>query len=73
MQHEEIVSCLKEIGCPQSAIDRAEALVQAGDGEALIRCLRRCRCDLMDDLHESQKRVDRMDYLIRQTEKTTVR
>ena len=71
MQRDELISCLKEIGCSQAAIDRAEAVIQTGDGEALIRCLRRCRCDLMDDLHESQKRVDRMDCLIRRTEKTT--
>ena len=26
-------------------------------------------CNLIDELHQSQRRVDRLDYLIRQTEK----
>ena len=31
-----------------------------------LRCL---RCELMDELHDCQKRVDQLDWLIRETEK----
>ena len=31
-----------------------------------------CRCGLIDEMHESQRKVDRMDYLIRKAEKETV-
>ena len=31
-----------------------------------------CRCGLIDEMHESQRKVDRMDYLIRKAEKEKV-
>lgn len=34
-----------------------------------IRNLQKCRCHLMDELHDSQKKVDNMDFLIRQIQK----
>ena len=60
---------LTDAGCGREAVEKAERLLKAGRTEELIRHLRRCRCDLMDALHQTQKKVDRMDYLIRQTEK----
>ena len=51
-------------------IEKAERRWEAGRARDLIRHLRICRCELMDILHESQKRVDRVDTLIRQIEKT---
>ena len=29
----------------------------------------KCRCDLVEEMHDSQRKVDRMDYLIRQAQK----
>lgn len=31
--------------------------------------LKKYRCELIDDLHERQKKLDRVDYAIRKTEK----
>ena len=39
-----------------------------GKADDAVRALRRHRCDLMDALHESQARVDCLDYLIRRME-----
>jgi hypothetical protein len=64
------VIALSDAGFGQEAIEKAEQLWKAGRARDLIRHLRLCRCELMDTLHESQKRVDRIDTLIRQTEKT---
>ena len=58
---------LLDTGLGQDAVEKAERLMAAGQTEDLIRYLRLCRCDLMDDLHKTQRRVDRMDHLIRQT------
>ena len=69
-QFENMAMALSDAGCGQDAIEKAERLLQTGRTEDLIRHLRLCRCDLMDDLHTIQKRVDCMDYLIRQVEKT---
>lgn len=69
-QKENLVIALSDAGFRQEAIETAERLWAAGRARDLIRHLRLCRCELMDILHESQKRVDRVDTLIRQTERT---
>ncbi|MBR3239684.1 MAG: hypothetical protein IKF99_14755 [Oscillospiraceae bacterium] len=70
VQKENLVIALSDAGFSQEVIEKAERLWEAGRARDLIRHLRLCRCELMDILHESQKRVDRVDTLIRQTEKT---
>ena len=70
VQKENLVIALSDAGFSQEAIAKAERLWEAGRTKDLIRHLRICRCELMDILHASQKRVDRVDTLIRQTEKT---
>ncbi len=60
---------LTDNGCSEEGTSRAKALYEAGDMEGLVKHLRKCRCDLVEEMHESQRRVDRMDYLIRQTQK----
>ena len=61
---------LEDAGCRDEEVKKAKMLYEAGDIEALIRYLRKCRCSRMDELHESQRKVDCLDYLIRQTAKT---
>lgn len=67
----DIIAAMHDVGCRPVEITNAELLYQAGRTKELIRHLRRCRCELMEHLHDSQRKVDRMDCLIRQTEKTT--
>jgi hypothetical protein len=69
-QLENMKTMLSDAGLGHEAIARAEKLMEAGMKDDLIRHMRLCRCQLMEDLHETQKRVDRMDHLIRNTEKT---
>ncbi len=59
---------LHEIGCDQAEIADAERLIQAGDDEALIKHLRKCRCSLLEEMHACGRRIDRMDQLIRRSE-----
>ena len=66
---EKWVAALTDAGCSKEDIETAQRLLETGSKEDLIRHLRMCRCGLMDDLHEIQRRVDRMDYLICQTRK----
>ena len=70
VQKENLVIALSDSGFKQEVIEKAERLWETGRTQDLIRHLRICRCELMDILHESQKRVDRVDTLIRQTGKT---
>ena len=61
--------CLREMGFDE---DRGEAVAGLLAEEKLtqarqrLRCL---RCELMEHLHDCQRRVDRMDWLIREIEK----
>ena len=60
---------LLSVGCPEASAQTVERLVRAGQlGDALHQ-MRIIRCNLMDDVHQIQRRVDCLDYLIRQTEK----
>ena len=69
MNAESARQCLTDIGCSPDRIDRLAELVEAGrltEAKQRLRCL---RCDLMEELHQSQRKVDCIDHLIRQTEK----
>ncbi len=44
-------------------------LYEAGRLEELKTALRKRRCSLMEELHESQRKVDRIDTIIYKTEK----
>ena len=65
----DLATCLSEAGCTDEAIDEAVRLCESGRKEELVRFLRARRCDLIEELHESQKKIDRFDYMIRKTEK----
>lgn len=60
-------SRMEDAGCDEQSIQRAEALFASGARDELIRCLRFCRCQQLDALHEKQKQLDRLDLLIRKT------
>lgn len=61
--------CLSDAGFSGETILEAARLCEAGNRKDLVRFLRVRRCDLIEDLHERQKKIDRFDYMIRQTEK----
>lgn len=65
----DLAACLSDAGLTDDAVSEAVRLCEAGQKEDLVRFLRIKRCDLIEELHESQKRIDRFDYMIRQTEK----
>ena len=67
---EKILANLSDAGCGSKELEKAKQLYEAGDAEAMIRYFRKCRCIRMEELHESQRKVDCLDFLIRQTAKT---
>ena len=60
---------LLDAGCSDVSAAFVDQLIQTGRIPEALHELRVIRCDLMDELHQSQRRVDCLDYLIRQTEK----
>ena len=67
---EKIIVNMGDAGCSRTDIERVRNLHEAGFDDEIIKCLRRCRCDLIEELHRNQRRVDCMDHLIRATENT---
>ena len=65
----DLAACLSDAGFTDDAVSEAVRLSEAGQKEDLIRYLRIKRCGLIEELHESQKKIDRIDYMIRHTEK----
>jgi len=66
VQKENLVIALSDAGFSQEAIEKAERLWEAGRARDLIRHLRVCRCELMDDLHDWSAICDRIyvwDYV----------
>ena len=69
MGHEDAVRRnLLDAGCSEASAAFVERLVRSGRLSDALHELRVIRCELMDALHRSQRRVDRLDHLIRQTE-----
>ena len=65
---EKLLINMYDAGCSAADIERVRCLHEAGLNDDIVRCLRRCRCDLIEELHKSQRRVDCMDHLIRAAE-----
>ena len=61
-----LTAILSEIGLSPDEIALAKRLRRAGRTDDLRRYLRQCRCSLVDEMHRAEKKVDNMDYLIRQ-------
>ena len=60
-------ACMEDAGMSQDAVIKAIELYKSEARDELVRFLRLQRCELVEEMHESQRRVDRMDYLIRQS------
>ena len=52
-------------GCGSADTDRVMRMHEAGMDEEILVCLRKCRCSMIEDLHEKQRKIDCMDRLIR--------
>ena len=60
---------LLDDGCMEQTAYFVDQLYLAGRLSDALHEMKAFRCDLMDAVHQSQRRVDCLDYLIRQTEK----
>ena len=65
---EETVKCLKDCGCDERTEEQFLAYEKEDRTKDQIRLLNKSRRSLMDDLHKSQKKVDCIDFIIRELE-----
>ena len=64
-----LTDCLSESGFDADTVNEAVRLYKVGNKDDLKRFLRSKRCDLIEQMHENQKKIDRFDFVIRQTGK----
>ena len=68
-EKEKIRLDLEGAGCTGEAAAKIAGLCCEGKADEALRQMRRQRCTLIEQMHESQRKVDRMDHLIRRQEK----
>jgi hypothetical protein len=66
---DDLIQNLKDAGCGSQMIEEVLRLYGSGQVQHVIKTLRKHRCSLMDSLHESQERVDCLDFLVWRMEK----
>ena len=69
MELNAMIENLSDFGFSEEQKKTLKIISETGQKSELIRYLKKCRCVLMDEMHESKRKVDRMDYLIRKVEK----
>ena len=60
---------LRDAGCDEPLVQEIIRLYQDGRIKEALLKMKKDRCRLMDQLHESGRKIDCMDDLIRRTEK----
>ena len=68
-EKEQLIQGLSDAGCSTDMAERIGALYETGSFNEMLHQMKKQRCVLIDEMHESQRRVDRMDFLIRNQEK----
>lgn len=68
-EKELLIQGLSDAGCSTETAERISRLCEAGSYDEALHQMKVQRCVLIDEMHESQRRVDRMDFLIRNQEK----
>ncbi|MCR4642039.1 MAG: hypothetical protein K5697_08420 [Lachnospiraceae bacterium] len=69
MELNEMIADLSGLGCRPEQKEAARKLYESRNMTKLIRYLKKHRCVLLDEMHESQRRVDRIDMIISRAEK----
>lgn len=69
MEIKEILNCMSDCGCDAVQTEEFLALKENCCTESCIRYLKRHRKQLMDEIHQREKKVECVDYIIRELEK----
>ncbi len=66
---EQLIQGLSDAGCSTETAERIGTLYESGSYSEMLHQMKKQRCVLLEQMHESQRKVDRMDFLIRGQEK----
>ena len=68
MDKEYLKQSLSDAGCCNEAIDSILERFESGSIDEMVRLLKKERCRAMDEYHESGRKVDCMDFMLRKIE-----
>ncbi len=66
---EQLMQGLSDAGCSEKASELICTLFEKGSYKEMLHQMKMQRCELIDEMHKSQRRVDCIDYLIHAQEK----
>lgn len=66
---EDVIQNLKDAGCSQEIIRHFMECMEQGDLKSQLRLMEGHRQCLLDKVHEEEKKIDCLDYLVYQMEK----
>lgn len=64
MSNDDILQNLKDAGCDSAITDRVIVFLNSGDKSAALNLLAKHRTGLLNLLHENQKKIDCLDFLV---------
>ena len=68
MDKEYLKQSLLDAGCCNEATDTILERFESGSIDEMVRLLKKERCRAMDEYHESGRKVDCMDFMLRKIE-----
>ena len=66
----EIIQNLKDAGCDKATVEHFMKLGETGDTQEQLKLLSIHRKQLLDRVHREEKRIDCLDYLVYQIQKS---
>ncbi len=69
MDKEKLKQCLMDTGCHEDASENILKQYESGSMGNMFRLLKKERCRMMEDYHECGRKIDCMDFMIREFEK----
>ena len=72
MRPEAAKQCMSDIGVSRENAEVVASLLASNRRDEAKQRLRILRCELMEDMHACQRKVDQLDWLIRETEKQQI-
>ncbi len=68
-ERNEFKQCLLDLGCNHEKIEKCMVLAENEKVTGLLKFLSEHRSVLLENLHESQKKIDCLDYIVFQIKK----
>ncbi len=66
---EQLIQCLKDAGCDKKTITSCCSCLSQDEKQRLEQLIKKHRCELVCKMHEDQKMIDCLDYLMYQLKK----